>query len=217
MVTSDEFDADAVHYGRAFSRGGVPTSVPVRYETGTLALQLGVDETVLRVRTLSPNPCDLSDPLWDLDLELDDDSCRMLQALDERNLAEGVRRSVEWFGAPLTRDGVRQLYTPLVRKDRRTSVATVQVDLGGEDPTQIWSGHVDEANGALVADASDRKVILRGAPCRTLVETSGLWFVGGREFGMHLKASSVLILAEENARRSTQWEALCARCAACLR
>jgi len=77
------------------------------------------------------------------------DTWKLLSELDERNIAEGLSKSFEWFGRAMDEDSVREAYTPILRLNDKQNVwvARVKINVGEKGATKVYEHETGQLPG----------------------------------------------------------------------
>ena len=127
----------------------------------------------------------------------DEELISFLEKLDAHNVRIAHEKRVEYFKSPnMTDTQVEAGYKPCLKwsKNGDERMISLQIRLTGKDATQI--GIVDEKRSKddrLVYSAGTVEDIGRNDTVMGTVSISKLWFMGGKQFGMTLKVTSLLV------------------------
>lgn len=129
----------------------------------------------------------------------DEEVISFLEKLDTHNIRVAHEKRVEYFKSPnMTDSQVEAGYKRCIKENKDEKMISLQIRLTGKDATQI--GIVDEKKSVgdiLVYSKGSVKNIERNDTVMATVLISKLWFMGGKQFGMTLKVTSLLVWKKE--------------------
>jgi len=174
--------------------------VPVHYNGAKLAVQLSTstaDRQTIIFGLDHPDRPGLSASdasRCSLSVSVPAEARRVLEGVDQANVAAAHGNCAAWFKKTLDCDSVRDMYTPIVKlpaQEGRSPSVRLKVNLDGSYATkiQVVVSHVGDNIEWRPGGEAD---LVRGAQCIAVVETTGLWFLN-KKFGMAISATSLLV------------------------
>jgi hypothetical protein len=205
-----DLDVSKLHFGPATTlstRKSVPLHMSAENTTwkNRVSVQLCDDEdSPLTVAFGIVEPKDDEDPtrrniMIRFDPVTHKDVIAKLQELDNHIMDVAAQRSKEWWKKEVTPDAIKHKYKPLVAWDEDRGLWTAKfkviVPHPKPDPLKKYSNptvvyRMNTEDGTLVqADAS---ILTMGSEVVPCVSTMQVWFMGENQFGVSLRAESVL-------------------------
>ena len=183
------FDATRLTFGAKRDK-----YVSTHVDAGFPRLVLGTDEAPLRAPfgISTPFSGDAESDRLTFDLEIDEDLCTALTAIDNQVVAAAIDKSQEWFGKPLTKEAIEAMHTPLVQPAKKQGYkATVRTKFSlkrGKETTV----YVPKSGG--VFRVGCKGDIAKNAEVRAQVVLSSV-MIGNRQFGVSLTCEQIMIMA----------------------
>ena len=134
---------------------------------------------------------------------------KMLCALDEYMIDQGVKNSKQWFKADLSRDVIKAFYSPLVRfsKDKDGNVKpyppTVKLSLKQKKDSQDFDVQCFDDKREAYRGIPLEELLVKGAQATSLAQCTGCWFAGSK-YGLSFKMiQSILNNLPQSSRNFT--------------
>lgn len=123
----------------------------------------------------------------------DPEVIEQLKILDDTILDAAVQNALQWFKKPLDRDAIAARYNPVLSQDGDKHVFKFKVKCPGHEvPTKLhnctdFATLTTEVDGARIED------LQRNALLMPIVNTLGLYFIGGGMWGMSFQSDELLL------------------------
>ena len=134
---------------------------------------------------------------------------KMLCALDEYMIDQGVKNSKQWFKADLSRDVIKAFYSPLIRfsKDKDGNVKpyppTLKLSLKQKRDSQDFDVQCFDDKKQPYRGIPLEELLVKGAQATSLAQCTGCWFAGSK-YGLSWKMiQTILNTLPQNKRNFT--------------
>lgn len=134
---------------------------------------------------------------------------KMLSALDEYMIDQGVKNSKQWFKADLSRDVIKAFYSPMIRfsKDKDGNLKpyppTVKLSLKQKRDSQDFDVQCFDDKREPYRGIPLEELLVKGAQATSLAQCTGCWFAGSK-YGLSWKmVQTILNVLPQSSRNFT--------------